>query len=227
MDSYKLSKAVFKIVKSPSIVWKMKKMFPEVFFYPHMKPDEFQLFKELCAGKKVFLEYGSGGSTIYLLKNNKDVYSVESNPEFFSYMNSVSLVKKSLDRKLHYRYIDLGPTNKWGKPIATEKSINWSDYYSQIWKSINPAKEKVDVIFIDGRFRVCCCLYSILKLVEFNWKDTTLIIHDFWKRKDYHVVLKFLQEIKSSTTLASFKVKEGVNIEEVKAMLHEYALETK
>lgn len=221
--SYPLTKVVFKVIKDPSARWKLIKSFPEAFFLPHMKPEEYSLFKELCKNKKVFLEYGSGGSTIYLLKNNKQVYSVESNPEFYGFMNSMGLVKKSLNKNLRYSFVDLGPTNKWGKPIASDKNVDWSDYYSEIWNSIDSSTNKVDVIFIDGRFRVCCCLYSILKVVENNWENTTFIIHDFWRREQYHVILKFFTEIKSSKNLASFRLKENINILEVKEMLQDYA----
>jgi hypothetical protein len=222
--SYLLSKAVLKAAITPTVRWKLRKMFPGAFFFPHMKHDEYLLFKELCSSKKVFLEYGSGGSTIYFLKKNKDVFSVESNPGFYSFMKSIQMVKDSLDKKLHYRFIDLGATDVWGKPLTNDNNSYWAEYYSRIWKDINPATDKVDVIFIDGRFRICCCLYSILKLVEYNWKDTVLIIHDFWRRKKYHVVLEFLEEIKSASDLASFRIKENIDIEEVKKKIQEYAL---
>jgi hypothetical protein len=225
MITYFFSKVIFKIIKSPTVRWKLNKIFPTVFFFPHLELSEYLLFKKICRRKEKFLEYGSGGSTIYLLKNKKDVYSVESNPEFFSYMNSIDLVKKSVDKNLLYSFIDLGPTNQWGKPLTTDNAIDWPMYYSEIWKGIDP-KDKIDVIFIDGRFRVCCCLYSILKVVEYNWESTVFIIHDFWRRKKYHVVLQFLDEVKSSINLAIFKIKENVNIEEVKEKIHDNALVT-
>ena len=229
MDSYFFSKAVFKLckmAKKPTARWKLNKAFPTVFFFPHMTRDEYVLFKELCKGKKTFLEYGSGGSTIYLLKKKKYVYSVESNPDFYAYMNSIGLVKRSFGKRLLYRFIDLGPTNQWGKPLTPENSMNWPEYYSKVWKDIDPVKDPIDVIFIDGRFRVSCCLYSILKVVEYNWTNTVFVIHDFWRRKKYHVVLEFLEEVNSAADLASFKLKENVNIEDVKEMLGEYTLVT-
>jgi hypothetical protein len=218
------SRAVFKVIKSPAIRWQLKKSFPETFFSPHMKPVEFSLFKEICNDKKNILEYGSGGSTIYLLKNKKNVFSVESNPEFFEFMNLIPLVKRSIDNNLHFSFIDLGFTNKWGKPITPEKSNNWPAYYTDIWNKIDSYNNKLDVIFIDGRFRVSCCLYSILKIMQYNWKDTFLLIHDFWSRERYHIVLNFLQEIKSERNLACFKLRDKVDVNEVKEKLQEYAL---
>jgi hypothetical protein len=227
MDSYYLSKAVFKMfnkIRLPQTEWTLRKRFPGIFFYPHMTRKEYLLFKELCRDKQVLLEYGSGGSTIHLLKNKKMVFSVESNPDFYKYMSSIPLVKRALRQNLHYKYINLGQTNKWGRPLTDEHNDNWPSYYEEIWQQINPATHKVDVIFIDGRFRVSCCLYSILKSIEYNWLDVTFIIHDFWRREKYHVVLDFLLEVKSTENLVSFRLKKNISVSKVKRLLEEYSL---
>lgn len=229
MDTYYFSKAIFKILKivnKPDSKWDLSRKFPAIFFHPHMKRKEYLLFKELCKNKKVFLEYGSGGSTIYLLKSNKIVFSVESNPGFYQYMCSMKFIKRALNLNLHYKFVDLGPTNKWGKPLSEEYNENWPKYYEQIWQEIDPALHQVDVVFIDGRFRVCCCLYSILKAIEYNWSNIVFIIHDFWRREKYHVVLDFLQETKSTENLVSFRIKNNIDLSRVKELLEEYTLVT-
>lgn len=229
MDTYLLSKGAFKIctlINMPEAKWTLKKKFPKVFFLPHMKQDEFLLFKKICERNHTFLEYGSGGSTIHLLKKGKRVFSVESNPEFFQYMSSINLVKANMNENLIYRFIDLGPTNQWGKPTSQETAPLWENYYAKIWQEIDPAKDKVDAIFIDGRFRVCCCLYSISKIIDFGWNDTTFVIHDFWRRKKYHVLLDFLKVEKSASDLAVFRLKKAVNIREIREKIEDYALST-
>lgn len=229
MDSYYFSKVIFKlfkIVNNPDRKWDIMRKFPVLFFYPHMERKEYFLFKELCKDKKVFLEYGSGGSTIYLLKKNKTVFSVESNRDFYNYMCSIKFIKEALNSNLNYRFVNIGPTNKWGKPLSDEYSENWPKYYEQVWQEIDPVIHQVDVIFIDGRFRVCCCLYSILKVVEYNWRNTVFVIHDFWRREKYHVVLDFLQEVKTTENLASFRIKHNINIDDLKERLEKHALVT-
>jgi hypothetical protein len=226
MNPYHLQKAIYKtfLIKKEN-QWKLQKKFPTLLFLPHMKLKEYQLFVEVCSQKNVFLEYGSGGSTIWLLGKNKKIFSVESNPEFYAYMKGISLVKKALDKNLKYQFIDLGPTNQWGKPLSLDNSQSWSAYYQEIWKSINPDTDKVDVVFIDGRFRVNCCLYSILQVLTYNWKDTMFLIHDFRRREQYHVVLDFLEEVKSAENLSLFKIKKNVNIQEIKERLEEFSLD--
>jgi hypothetical protein len=226
MDTYYFSKVIFKLLKivnNPDRKWDVIRKFPAFFFYPHMERKEYFLFKELCKNKTVFLEYGSGGSTIYLLKENKTVFSVESNPEFYHYMCSIKLIRQALNSNLHYKFVNIGPTNKWGKPLSEEYSQNWPKYYEQIWQEIDPAIHQVDVIFIDGRFRVSCCLYSILKAAEYNWKNTIFVVHDFWRREKYHVVLDFLQEIKSAENLVSLRMKDNIDIDDLKERLEQYA----
>lgn len=218
-----VAKGIFKILKAPKTQWVLKRKFPNFFFIPHMYLKELFLFKTLCKNKNVFIEFGSGGSTIFLLNKGKRVFSVESDPEFYQYMNEISLVQKLNGTSLHLSLIDLGKHNGWGIPLSLEKKEDWYKYYTQIWERINPQKTKVDAIYIDGRLRVCCTLYSILKLVEYGWTDTLLIIHDFWNRKQYHIVKKFLKECKSVARLGSFLVKDNVNTDEVKGLINQYA----
>ena len=220
-------KTVFKTLTflgKPKMKWELKKKYPSVFFLPHMSMKEFSLFKRMCKDANVVLEFGSGGSTIFLLEKEKKVFSVESNHEFYDYMSSIDLIKKSLGKSLQYRYIDLGATNKWGKPLSEDESSHFPEYYSMVWDDIDPSANKVDLVFIDGRFRICCCLYTILKLVEYHWDDTLIVIHDFWRRRKYHVVLEFLEEVESAADLAVFKVRKDVNLDKVRGMIEEYSL---
>lgn len=211
---------------APKSKWNLRKKFPKLFFHPHMKWDEYILFEKLCKNKKTVIEYGSGGSTIFFLKGKTKVYSVESNREFYEFMQSIPFIEKSLNHSLQYNFIDLGATDQWGAPLSEDKKANWPLYYTQVWDSIEN-KTTIDAIFIDGRFRVSCCLYSILQVLEHGAKDTLFLIHDFWKRKHYHIVLQYLKEYKSASNLGSFHLKENIDIEEVRALLHEYALNDK
>jgi protein O-GlcNAc transferase len=226
MINYLFAKYALKFIREPDKKWEFKTKYPKLLFLPHMELKEYLLFKDLCKNKKVFIEYGSGGSTIHLLKSGKKVFSVESNGEFHDMMNSISLVQKAKGQLLHPVHIDLGPCDMWGKPLTSEKECAWSRYYSEVWDEVKRHQSRVDVVFIDGRFRVCCCLYSILKVVEYGWKDTLFLVHDFWRRKHYHVVLKFLNEYKSRLDLASFRVKDNIDKDEVKWLLQQYAQAT-
>jgi hypothetical protein len=62
--------------------------------------------------------------------------------------------------------------------------------------------------------------------VEYNWRNTVFVIHDFWRREKYHVVLDFLQETKSTENLVSFRMKNNIDIGDLRERLEEYALVT-
>lgn len=188
-----------------------------------MRLREYLLFCTLCKNRRVFVEYGSGGSTIHLLGKQRKVFSVESNPDFYNLMSGLDIVKKNAGGLLTYRYVNLGPTDGWGVPQTPEQPHYGPDYYAGIWKEVARLNENVDAVFIDGRYRVSCCLYSILQVLEHNHSDTLFIFHDFWGRQRYHVVLEFLEEYKSTATLGSFKLKKNISPAQVKEKLAEFA----
>jgi hypothetical protein len=188
-----------------------------------MKIDEYSLFNKITDKKKVILEYGSGGSTIQFIKRRKKIYTVESNADFYRYMKSIGMVKKAIGKSAFLKLIDLGNTDTWGRPASLERTENWHQYYTEVWKDIIQNENKVDVILIDGRFRICCCAYSILQLYENNWKGTIFMIHDFWNREEYKVLLNFLDEIESQLRLGVFSVKADIDIEELKKTIQKYS----
>ena len=221
------TKIVFKactILKRKDWRWKLKQKFPVLFFLPHMRRVEFQLFKKTMAAPKMVLEYGSGGSTIYMLSKGKTVFSVESNEAFYKYMNTISLVKKALNQKLFFFFANLGNTNEWGRPMANGEQQSSANYYASVWDRIDPSLCKVDAVFIDGRYRVACCLYTVFKLLRFEWTDTKVVIHDFWRRQHYHVVLEFLDEVASAKDLAVFQIKRNVNTAKLRAIIEQHEL---
>ena len=77
-------------------------------------------------------------------------------------------------QSLFLQYVDVGETNNIGKPISRKKENEWYKYYSEIWNKVLSDRKEIDIIFIDGRFRVCCVAYSILKVIE-NKNERTYI----------------------------------------------------
>uniref|UniRef100_UPI0040267B70 hypothetical protein n=1 Tax=Candidatus Stercorousia sp. TaxID=3048886 RepID=UPI0040267B70 len=46
-------------------------------------------------------------------------------------------------------------------------------------------------------------------------KNTTILIHDFNNREEYHYILKYLDIIDTMDTMCIFKIKEKINKEEL------------
>ena len=67
---------------------------------------------------------------------------------------------------------------------------------------------------IDGRFRVACTLKLILECHKNS--DLKILIHDFWDREEYHVVLRYLDIVDKADTIGLFSIKEPVDLESVR-----------
>lgn len=81
-------------------------------------------------------------------------------------MNSIPAVRDTMGKSLLVKFVDVGETNDIGMPISREKEDYWHKYFSDIWEEIDLKENKIDIIFIDGRFRVACIVYSIFKILK-------------------------------------------------------------
>ena len=88
-------------------------------------------------------------------------------------------------------YANTGLVGSYGIPInknPTKKSLeNWKNYVKVPWEILED--EKPDLIFIDGRFRVACALYSIIQMKEMP--GTKILIDDYSFRPEYSIIEKF------------------------------------
>ena len=74
----------------------------------------------------------------------------------------------------------------------------------------------LDLILIDGRFRVACLCQSLLHCDN---KDVTFVIHDFFDRPDYHCVLKLCTEVDRADTSVVLRRKKRVDWKQLSLML--------
>jgi hypothetical protein len=171
---------------------------------------EIELFKNKIKDSNCYFEWGMGGSTFDSLKySSAKVYTVESSAEWLDHMKKWAFIRKNIaNGRLHCFYIDIGDTVKWGSPADKSRKSNFPGI-SQVISDKN-ISQKVDVVLVDGRFRVACALMAVLNCR----KDTTIMIHDFPTRKKYHVLLKYLVPEKNEGTLTVFKIKSAIDKEE-------------
>jgi hypothetical protein len=199
------------------------KIFPSAYLKPHLTTCEFQFFNNVLAGRKRILEFGSGGSTLKLLKLDRVVYSVESNPAFHGMMNKILKIKLyNKIGKLIYRYINIGRTDTWGRPMGEEKKMLWKNYVSEIWNEIHNTNDKLDLIYIDGRFRVSCALFTLMKQEDCCQKGYIVLIHDFWVRPEYHVLLEFYNIENSMENLVALSPKREIDMSHIALLIEKY-----
>jgi predicted O-methyltransferase YrrM len=111
--------------------------------------------------------------------------------------------------------------NTWGHPGKNATDIQKKNYSNQITKLSKEEQENIDLVFIDGRFRVACCLkcYDIIK-------DNCLIaFDDFLSRpKHYYIVLKYFDMIEKTKDNRMVILKKKKNVIIPKKLIEKYEL---
>ena len=170
--------------KRNSILWPLPK---EILFKPKMTIKEIKAFSYFMKPENVYFEFGSGGSTNLASYYKVKTYSVESD---------VNWHKKLKDNKINAKYITIDLKAKYfGYP---GKGVNLGNIkqYIQSYKN----EYNADIILIDGRFRVACCLDIFNKIRN----DTIILVHDYTNNKNYHILEKYYLKVDIWDTLAAF-----------------------
>ena len=181
---------------------------------PHFLVNDKKMFYKYLDKATYYLEYGSGGSTYQAcIRNNlKKIISVESDMEWH---NKLKDIVKNIDKNnnIIFKYCDMKTIpNNWGYPGIDSNLNDWINYSNVIKTIDNNISSKIDLILIDGRFRVACCLkcYNVIN-------DNCLIIFDdFLNRNYYHIVLDYFEIIDKTedNTMVVLKKIVGKNIPE-------------
>ncbi|MDD2722545.1 MAG: hypothetical protein PHH59_00800 [Methylovulum sp.] len=165
-----------------------------------------------------FLEFGAGASTLYAasVPSIKQIDSVESSVEFVNEnLKPNPVISEAVSAgRLLFHIIDIGKTFYWGYPASFCKKHLWPDYSFRIFRQ----KSEHDLVLIDGRFRVACTLNTILNTPE----NCKILIHDFWNRPHYHIVLSFLETQVEVDTLGVFTKKPSIDRRQVKSLIEKY-----
>ncbi|WP_432474183.1 hypothetical protein [Amphritea sp. HPY] len=198
-----------------SIRRRLDKLSPYPLFYPFiMSENEKAIFDAAIKESNNYLEFGLGGSSIRAIQKSKaKIYTVESSPDWIRHMRKYIYVKYFVNKRLFIFPVDIGPTGEWGYPKTNDYQPLFSDYSANVFKEID--SNTIDLVLVDGRFRVACILKVILECLETN--NLKILIHDFWNREEYHVVLKYLDAIDKADTIGLFSIKDNVDLKSVKS----------
>jgi hypothetical protein len=178
-----------------------------------------QFFDQVIKSSSHYLEFGMGGSTIRVLQESKSkVYTVESSIDWIGQMRKYLLIKYMVvTKRLQIFHVDIGKTGSWGSPIGNYSKHLYPNYSSSIFNCID--KRLIDTVFIDGRFRVACVMKTILECC--NNEKLVFLIHDF-QRKEYHIVLKYLEEDERCINLVKFHLKKDIDLNSVEEDYEKY-----
>jgi hypothetical protein len=159
---------------------------------PHLFPGEETLFETEMRRCRRLLEYGMGGSTIFAFEAGaKEIVSIDSDLAF------VEKVRQRIGK--HARHVrllhcDTGPVKEWGMPIDRERVDHWPVYFTRPWQAYAATNTIPDLVYVDGRFRVACILYSILMIRNAGWlhRRSRMMLHDLSPDRPYYTSLRRL-----------------------------------
>ena len=185
---------------------------------PWLAPNDKKMFYKYLKNASVYFEFGSGGSTYQagIAENIKKMFSVESDMEWQN-----KLKQNITNSKINYIYNEMDAKQRsCGYPGKNATDLQKISYSNHI-KNINKEDQKnIDLVFIDGRFRVACCLkcYDVVS-------DSCLIaFDDFLNRSNYHVVLDYFDVIDKTSDKRMVILKKKQNVIIPKELIEKYEL---
>lgn len=135
-----------------------------------------------------YVEYGSGGSTRMAATLAEEIISVDSNPNF--------LAKASQGcANVHPLYADIGIIGMYGFPIFRHRTRRrlekWRSYVTAPWDYLGDRAGEVNFVLIDGRFRLACAFYSLLRTGP--GADCQFMLDGYSERPHYHALEEFVE----------------------------------
>lgn len=133
---------------------------------------------------KLFLEFGSGGSTVLANRHGIRTISVESDPYY------AAVVRRALKHPECTEILTprMGLIRQWGFPVFF-KARKARRYVTAPFQRLEG--EFPDLIFVDGRYRVACALQSANEAAHVG-ATSRLLIDDYFTRPVYHVLETYL-----------------------------------
>lgn len=207
--------------------WKLRRLViaghvvfdPVALTRPAMSAREVELLAHMLERAQHVLEFGAGGSTTFALKLGvADLTSVESDRAWIDrILLDRAAARARRDGRLKMLHADVGPISALGSPASAASRPLWPSYAARPWASLDA--EALDLVLVDGRFRVACILQTILHVTP----RTLIAVHDFWTRPHYHGVLQYLEEVHRCESLAVFRVRENLRHDEIAGHLAQAA----
>ena len=174
-----------------------------------MDPTEIEMLSRHLVAGVSYLEFGSGGSTLFALERGVRLcVSVESDAAWAGKLRETPVIQQAeKDGRVTIHCVDIGPVMAWGMPADRSRLESWPNYFLPIWDKLSAPP---DVVLIDGRFRTGCGLLALLVCPP----TTTILMHDFFDtlsiRKNYRSLLDVADIVEQQKNLVSLQRKPEV-----------------
>jgi hypothetical protein len=175
---------------------------------------------------RVYLEYGSGGSTIVAAEHVDTLVSVDSDKYFLRSVRKHLEFRSNQDIELIHA--NIGLTKEWGTPILHKpthrRAIRWANYSRAPWPWLLRKNLQPDLILVDGRFRVACVLECVSHIRK--PESCRIFLDDYRSRNHYHTVQKFCNVLQMEGRMCILQPKINIDrsylLEELEKSRHDY-----
>lgn len=108
----------------------------------------------------------------------------------------------------------------WGYPSKSCDKSNLINYSEHIRNLCVEERNKIDLVMIDGRFRVACCLKCFNVITD----SCYIAFDDFLIRKKYHVVLDYYDIIEKTEDNRMVVLRKKKNVSIPQDLIKKYEL---
>ena len=165
---------------------------------PLLDDDSVAWLAERLKSTRLYLEFGSGGST--LLANRLGIPSITVESDRFY----AAAVRRALPSPEKAKILtpDMGLTGPWGMPIFSRERKG-PRYVGAPFGLLGDRFP--DLIFVDGRYRVACVLESARQAAAAK-ATATVLLDDYVGRSSYHVLERHLGKAELIGRAAAFVI---------------------
>lgn len=187
--------------------------------HPSMDVGGFRCFGAALTRSTCYLEYGSGGSTVYActVAQVKTIISVETDR---AWTDKVRATLDGRSSSLFMEHCDIGAVREWGMPINNDRFANFWKYMVLPWEIAKRHNLVPDTVLIDGRFRVASFLYSLISARA----GTVILFDDYFDRPEYFVAEQFCRVSERHERMALFVAAQNYSHQDIAARIAEYSV---
>lgn len=170
---------------------------------PWLGDNAYPAYLRMLEQCSLYLEYGSGASTVLAARLHKPFISIESNKYFH---RAVSRKIGEFAPRQHLLLVNLGWTRERGRFVFSARTASrmrrWKSYVELPWSYL-PSGHLPDLVFVDGRFRVAAALQSFVHLA--GSPRTRVLVDDYGVRPCYHDLEKYARLVEMVDDMAVFE----------------------
>jgi len=164
--------------------------------HPHFTTNDLSMFYRYLKTACVYMEIGSGGSSMAACREPsvETVVWVESDPVWYEIVKT-GCEEYSTKMIPIFSGLNVDRQDNWGHPGPGCTDEQRRAYSDALIVAISTHALRPDVVLVDGRFRVACCLKLFSRVDE----DCVILFDDFFPRRDFYgAVLEYFEVVEQT-----------------------------